>query len=223
MNQRLVFLDLETGGLNPHRHPIIQIAAVAVDGDTLAALDEIELKVQFDERRAAKYAFRKNSYSRLLWQERALPEDEAARRLADFLRRHATYREVSRDGNPYQLAQLVAHNAPFDSEFLHAWYERLKLFCPARRQAFCTLQRSQWYFFESSLNRPQSFSLETLCGYFGVPFSAADAHDALGDVRATVGLYRAIVARKGEIPYSTLHSSMVATESSEQLLLMTRW
>ena len=35
-----------------------------------------------------------------------------------------------------------------------------------------------------------------------MPFSAADAHDALGDVIATVGLYRAIVAAAGTIPTS---------------------
>ena len=31
MEQRLVFFDLETGGLDPKRNPIIQLAAVAVD------------------------------------------------------------------------------------------------------------------------------------------------------------------------------------------------
>lgn len=31
---RLVFIDLETGGLDPQRHPITQIAAIAVDDQT---------------------------------------------------------------------------------------------------------------------------------------------------------------------------------------------
>jgi DNA polymerase-3 subunit epsilon/ribonuclease T len=199
---KLIFLDLETGGLDPRRHPIIQLAAIAVDGESLRALETIELKVQFDERRANKYAIRKNSYSRAVWQAHALPEEEAANRFGAFLRRHATYPTVSRSGETYHLAQLVAHNASFDVDFLHTWYEKLKLFCPARHQAFCTLQRSLWHFFE---NPPRSsltnFKLESLCQHLGVPFSAADAHDALGDVRATVELYRALVARLPAVPY----------------------
>jgi DNA polymerase III epsilon subunit-like protein len=199
----LIFFDLETGGRDPQRHAIIQLAAIAVDGHTLAPLEEVELKVQFDERRTTKYALRKNSYSRRLWQEQALPEFEAARRFAEFLRRHATYPEVSRDGTEYRLAQLVAHNAAFDMAFLHAWYARLNLFCPARLQAFCTLQRSLWHVFENPSTQPRSYRLESLCEHFGVPFAAAAAHDALGDVRATVRLYRALVARASAASYST--------------------
>src|SRR5687768_5024484 len=86
----LIFFDLETGGPNPNRHPIIQIAAAALDGATLATLETIELKVRFDERKATKFALRKNSYSRRAWQQAALPEHEAARSFAAFLRRHAT-------------------------------------------------------------------------------------------------------------------------------------
>lgn len=200
--ERLTFIDLETGGHNPKRHPIIQLAAIAVDGETLATLETIELKIRFDEGRASKYALRKNSYSRRVWQEQAIPEKEAAKQYADFLKRHATFSALSRDGTEYQLAQLVAHNAEFDAPFLHAWYERLKAFCPARRQALCTLQRSLWYFFENPTKAPQNFRLETLCEHFGVPFSAADAHDALGDVRATVALYKALVARLSAVPSS---------------------
>jgi len=199
----LVFVDIETGGPNPKRHPIIQIAAIAVDGDTLATLETIEAKIRVDERQTTKYALR-NSYSRKVWQENALPEDEAAQRFAAFLKRHATCPEVSRSGAEFRLAQICAHNAEFDMAFLNAWYERLGIFWPARRQPLCTLQRSLWHFFENpSPTPPPNYRLDTLCQHFGVQFIAADAHDALGDVRATVALYRALVARTVAIPYST--------------------
>ncbi len=205
MEQRLIFVDLETGGPNPNRHPIVQIAAIAVDAVTLTAVDEIELKIQFDERRATKYALRKNSYSRRLWHEQAIPESDAAKRFAEFLRRHASHMDVSRTGKEYRLAQLVAHNASFDAEFLHAWYERLKQFFPARRLALCTLQRSAWYFFENPAGAPLNLQLTTLCKQFGVSYPAADAHDALFDVRAMVVLYRSLVAREAVSPgYTTV-------------------
>lgn len=190
---RLVFFDLETGGLDPRRNPIIQLGAVAVDSETLAEFDEVEIKIRFNERKAAKFALRKNSYSRRLWNEEALPPEQAARTFSGFLRQHASHRELTRDGLEFQLAQLVAHNALFDAPFLEEWYRRLGVYCPARRQVLCTLQRAKWHFAEHAQNvAPPNFRLETLCQYFGVPLSAAEAHDALHDARATVGLYRAL-------------------------------
>ena len=118
--------DLETGGLNPKRHPIIQLAAVALDGESLAAVETIEIKVAFDEARANKHAIRKNSYDRITWKNEALNEREAAFRFAEFLKRHASIPMLARNGSQYYLAQLVAHNAAFDCEFLHIWYERLE-------------------------------------------------------------------------------------------------
>jgi oligoribonuclease (3'-5' exoribonuclease) len=51
MEQRIVFVDIETGGLDPKKHPVIQIGAAAVDG-SLEVLEAFEAKIQFDERRA---------------------------------------------------------------------------------------------------------------------------------------------------------------------------
>src|SRR5262249_17897743 len=110
----------------------------------LNGFEAFEAKVRFDERDASQNSLRKNNYHRGLWAREALEVEEVATRFADFLRRHATVAMLAGDGRPYQLAQLVAHNAPFDGAFLQAWYERR--FLPARYQVFCTLQRALWYF-----------------------------------------------------------------------------
>lgn len=198
----LVFVDIESGGANPEHHPIIQLAAIAVAQATFTEIESLEIKVRFDERKANKYSLRKNSYSRSLWQREAMPEREAAQQFAAFLRRHATYQAISQAGKEYGLAQLVAHNAAFDGPFLQYWYERLNLFCPAKGPVFCTLQRCHWYFVENyHLVPPKNFRLATLCQYFDIPFAAADAHDALGDARATVALYQALIVRQRTIVY----------------------
>ena len=101
---------------------------------------------------------------------------------------------LASDGKPYYVAQLVAHNATFDGPFLQSWYERLHTFLPARYTVLCTLQRALWYFREYPEEpHPVDFKLATLCRHFSVTFDAASAHEALGDVSATVGLYRALV------------------------------
>lgn len=45
----------------------------------------------------------------------------------------------SAEGKVYDVARLVAHNASFDGRFLQAWFERLRLYLPARYQVACTM------------------------------------------------------------------------------------
>lgn len=190
-DEKLVFFDLETAGLEPTR-PIIQIAAIAVDS-ALHELETFEAKIRFDERDAAPEALRKNHYDRKLWEQRGISPGWAARAFSRFLRRHGTVDLISRESGVYQVAQLVAHNSQFDGPFLKAWFDRQRLFMPASYRVFCTLQRAMWLFHErKELTPPADFKLGTLCQYFGVPLRPEDAHDALADVRATVALYRAI-------------------------------
>lgn len=195
-NHRITFFDLETGGLNPQRHPIIQIAAIAVD-ETAVPLEAIEIKVKFDEAKANKSSLRKNHYRRSRWATAAVEPSEGADALAEFLRRHATHRAVSNSGLSFHVAQLAAHNAAFDGPFLRAWYGRLKKFLPARFQVLCTMQRALWYFAERpELTPPSDYKLATLCSHFGIPHHAADAHDALHDATATMLLYRRLAAAR---------------------------
>jgi exodeoxyribonuclease-1 len=196
-DKRLIFFDLETGGLDPRRHPIIQLAAIAVDCD-LQPLEAFEVKIQFDADRVNQNSLRKNHYSKGLWSQAAVSAKDAAYSFSDFLRRHATMPAVAADGTNYHIAQLIAHNASFDGPFLQAWFEKHRVFLPARRQVLCTLQRAMWLVAECSTRHPppRDFKLATLCRYFGVPFHAADAHEALSDVSATLRLYQAIVGRR---------------------------
>jgi DNA polymerase III epsilon subunit-like protein len=192
-SQKIIFFDIESCGLNPKRHPIMQLAAIAVD-DHLEPVEVFEAKVRFDERKANRNSLRKNHYRRGLWAREAHEPKEVAKQFAEFLRRHATVPMLASDGRPYYVAQLVAHNATFDGAFLQAWYERLHTFLPARYQVLCTLQRAMWYFHEHrDAPLPADFKLATLCQYFGVTLHAASAHDALADVSATVALYGALV------------------------------
>ena len=45
-NEKNIYFDLETAGLDPEHHPIIQIAGIAVNGE-LRELESIELKKVF--------------------------------------------------------------------------------------------------------------------------------------------------------------------------------
>jgi DNA polymerase III epsilon subunit-like protein len=190
--EKIVFLDLETAGLEVTR-PIIQIAAIAVD-ENLNEIETFEAKVRFNKNEADPRSLRKKNYLEKVWEHEALPPAKVAQRFSRFLRKHATVDCLSADGKRYQLAQLAAHNGErFDGPFLHAWFRRQEIFCPARYMVLCTKQRLLWLFEEDkTLTPPADFKLGTLCQYFGVRLPADEAHDALNDVRATAALYRVI-------------------------------
>jgi DNA polymerase III epsilon subunit-like protein len=186
---RIVFFDLEAAGLNARRHPILQIGAIAVD-HRLQFIEEFEIKIRFDERKANKNSLRRNHYRRGIWARDGVDTEDAAHEFSEFLRRHATVPLIGSEGGTFAVAQLAAHNAAFDGPFLQAWYQKMELFLPARYQVLCTLQRAMWYFQEHPNETPPAdFKLATLCRHFGIPHHAASAHDALADVCATVGLY----------------------------------
>jgi DNA polymerase III epsilon subunit-like protein len=190
-DERLVFVDLETGGLETWR-PIIQVAAIAVTS-SLREIDSFESKLRFESRFIDPKSLRKNNYSAERWSREAQSARAVATGFAEFLRRHATVDVSAAGRGGYQVAQLVAHNAAFDGPFLQAWFGRMGMFFPGHFRVLCTVQRAVWLFHEDkSLTPPRDFKLGTLCEYFGVPLRPEEAHDALVDVRATVALYRAM-------------------------------
>jgi DNA polymerase III epsilon subunit-like protein len=146
IHERLVFVDLETTGLEPWR-PVMQIAAIAVSRN-LAEIETFEAKVQFPKRWADPAALRKFHYDPKVWRREGLSAREVAEAFATFLLRHATVDVVSSNGVGYRVAQIVAHNATFDGAFLRNWFDRLGLFFPGHYRMLCTVQRAIWLFQE---------------------------------------------------------------------------
>ncbi len=172
--------------------PVMQIAAVAVDRD-LKEVEWFEAKVRFSHYQADPMSLRKAKYDPALWARQGHTARQTAENFAAFLKRHATVSMTNPSGGRYRVAQLVAHNATFDGAFLRHWFDRLGLFLPGHYRMLCTVQRAIWFFQEEPTRKPPvDFKLGTLCRYFGVRLTAAEAHDALNDVRATVKLYRAM-------------------------------
>lgn len=204
-----VFVDIETAGIETHR-PIIQIAAIAVD-QQLNEIEEFEVKIRFDERKANLDSLRKVHYRRAEWKRTAINPKKAAWTFARFLRRHASVNVYRQDLSMFPVAQLVCHNSEFDGPFLREWFDRLGVFMPASYRFFCTLQRAYWLFHENpQLPAPDDFRLMTLCMYFGVPLNRHDAHEATADVRATVGLYRAML----DFPFRAAIDGIAANSTS---------
>jgi DNA polymerase III epsilon subunit-like protein len=190
----LIYFDLETGGVEP-QHPVIQVAAIAVDG-TGAEVAAFNARVAFDESAADPEALRLNHYSKDAWTGAKSPA-RVAEDFASWLRPFSSVSLVSkRTGRPYSVARLAGYNAvAFDFPRLKAMFgER---FMPCEYLVRDVLQRVLFYFDDNpTVKRPENFKLSTVCEYFGIAVDGA--HDALVDVRLTAQLHRALVAREVE-------------------------
>ncbi|WP_425618082.1 3'-5' exonuclease [Anatilimnocola sp. NA78] len=188
-----VFFDLETGGFDPHKHPIIQIAAIAVD-ERLNELESFEAKIAFDIATADPEALTMNSFNADVWAKDARPETDVCWEFRRFLSRFDDVEMISKSkGTPYYVAQLFGHNADkFDGPFLQAWYKRLGVFLPASPSVMCTYQKAMHHFHDNGhLRRPADFKLGTLYHhYFGVELCGS--HDAMVDLRANIQICQAM-------------------------------
>ena len=176
-------LDVETGGVED-RHPTTQIAVVAYDEETFDVIDELEIKLRFDETACDPKALKLNSYDRSLWEAEAITDGAALAKLTDFFEANRTWGLVSKKGTPYVTAKLVAHNAVFDIRRLRKlWGDAYTPF--AWWYPHDTLQLALWKL-SSVVAPPANYQLGTLCHYFGIEVEGA--HDALADCRMTIKL-----------------------------------
>lgn len=108
----LAIIDVETTGLQPGHHEMIDIGAVYtdLDGDELGRFF-VRITPDYPER-AGEIARNINGYDEARWEElEALGEDEAAERFLAF------HRDTVGD----RTAIFTAYNAYFDRAFVDAW------------------------------------------------------------------------------------------------------
>lgn len=186
MSFKVVF-DLETDDKIPATTQIIQIAAVAVDGD-YNELGQFSRLVKFDVTKASNEALSINHYDETTWKAHAKPVAVA---LAEFIAWSKPYHDqprVSKAGNPYRVGTLCGYNAAsFDGPIVKRECERLKLFLPFDLRVRDAMQVAMSVC-DFMGETPKDFKLQTVAAHFGV--EVENAHDALSDVRTTIGLMR---------------------------------
>jgi DNA polymerase III epsilon subunit-like protein len=185
----IVYFDLETGGIEPHR-PTIQLAAVAMEGAIEVA--SFEQNIAFNEADCDPEALRLNHYDRERWAREAVPPLVCAARFAAWLRPFQTVTLTSkRTGQPYTVARIAGYNAvSFDVPRLREMFSGQ--FFPCEYLTRDVLQRALFYFDEHPHGpQPASFKLATVCAMFGIDTDGA--HGALADARMCARLHRVIV------------------------------
>lgn len=178
----LAFIDVETTGLDPERHEIIEIGCIVVKqipqsggkGCAIEVVDEFETKVKPEHIETAEpEALRINGYNSGDWLF-----------AADLKQAMKTLSELT-DG-----ANMIGQNVFFDWQFIDRAFKTTGV--PNKmhyhRIDLMSMAFAKCYHEE----RLQRFNLGALCDYFGVKNDAA--HTALADIRATVEVYKKLLA-----------------------------
>jgi len=166
--ERVVVFDTETTGLNPGADEIIQVAAVEVIEGVPGRTFEVYLNTPRD----LGDSVRIHHITRATLETHGVDPAAGLRTFAEFIGRSA----------------LVAHNLPFDLAMLKAGLVRHGIdFDFESVSTFDTLNISRRLYPDQ-----KSFALGDLLTAFNLP--GANTHNALDDVRATVGLLLRLAA-----------------------------
>ncbi|WP_245895991.1 3'-5' exonuclease [Deinococcus irradiatisoli] len=170
LRQPIIFLDTETGGRDPLRHPLLTIGVVTLtpEGEITHPL---HLKLKHAEYCVEPGALEVNGIDLLTHDREAQPPPEVARQLRDYAA------EVGR-------VMLGGHNFGFDLGFLRPLLPDLgRVF---RRGHIDTKLTAQFLIHAGALPHNVGTPLSQLTQHFGIEYAA---HDALEDARATARVY----------------------------------
>ena len=185
----IIWIDLETGGLDHKVHQITQIAAVATCGlPELKEVASFEVKIELYPEMFSDVALEVQNYSDVAWAFQAVSARAALSELVKWLTPFTHQRKSKRTGAAYSAAHIAGYNVAFDGDFLRSSAERYNVWLPLTNWTggvFDVLQYVKWWYFDACKPEPDSFKLADVCALWGIHF---DAHDAMNDVRATLEL-----------------------------------
>ena len=193
-NRHIVWIDVETGGLNPDLHQLTQIAAVATNSNPELDIigEPFERKIKLVPGKYLQEALDKQNFSIPVWDEEGVTITEALGDLHKWAHPFTDER-TSRAGNLYRAVDVAGHNITFDASFLEASAKRSSIRLPLAVWTggmLDTLHLAKWVAVKEGFEFT-NFQLETLCKARGVVDFTA--HDALQDVMATVRLARSFM------------------------------
>lgn len=170
---KYAIIDLETTGLNPYKHEIIEIGARLFDSDNIDVVIDINIRVkpEHPERGEAK-AYEVNGYNPVDWAEAESIEAVLKRCNGDFFGRI-----------------FMSYNVTFDWGFMAHAYQSLGLRDPFHYHRL-DLMTLAW-----SAMPPGSFiSLKSACQHFGIE-PEPGVHRALNGAIKGYEVYKKILAR----------------------------
>lgn len=165
---KYAIVDLETTGLNPYKHEIIEIGAVIFNPENLNTTIEVNVKVKPEGTCDPKAAL-VNGYTDEKWID--------AKPIKDVLKELAP---------KWQGAVFMAYNNTFDWSFMQAAYQKIGVHDPFHYHRL-DIMTIAW----SHLPVGSSLSLKNVCTALGIPPEPA-VHRAINGALSAFEVYKAL-------------------------------
>lgn len=181
-----IVFDVETSGLTPEKHALLQLAAIpvinGVEGEPFVSYCKPHKGAILDPQ-----ALDINKIT--VEQIQTFPEPaEVIRNFIDWI------------DSQEALFALLGHNVQFDRKFLYSWMCRHGFYgdyvTRFRPNDFCTWKLAKEAF-KGKRKRPEKFNLQAICNFFEIPYE--NGHDALADIRMTYKVYQCLKAMKPDV------------------------
>ena len=169
----LIFVDLETTGLDPRKHEIIQIGVLVVSQPDFEIVRKWEVKVKPEHiETASREALELNNYDSEKWKD-AIPIKKA---LEEF-------NQLAKDGI------LIGYNIAFDWLFLEVGFSRHKIDPSCDYHHLDVPSMAFLALYKEDLKR---LRLGEITKHFGLS-RRSETHDALEDVELTYQIFRKLM------------------------------
>ena len=191
----IAFIDLETSGLDPTRHEILEIGVIRVQGAGLAEIDRTDVRVHPRHIETADpAALGLNGYSAKAW-ENAASLTEALEWIAPLL----------------EGAILAGHGVAFDKAFLDVAWRDTGVTPPEMDHHLLDTVTLAWPLLAAGL--VDSLSLAPVCAALGI--DGREPHRALADADRSLDVARVL------LPEAHLVTRIRALEADERTLVDT--
>lgn len=200
MKNKIIILDVETGGLKYKEHPITQIGLVVLEPKNFSIIEQYETFIKpYNNLEITAKAL---EVSRVTIEEieNGIYHVKALAKLIEIFRKHSA---------PKQKVVLMGHNFNFDIKFLEELFniKSKDLYDFIDPVYWCTLRMMKLY--ERKEKAGLAYDLTACCGRFDIKLKAA--HGALPDVMATRDLLKALM----KVLDSTNTSSQISGASQD--------
>lgn len=174
---KLLFIDTETGGLNPYKHDLLSLAAVVWENKLI--LDTFEVFISRDNYSVSPKAMEVNQISLDELRQKGVPEPDALQKFIEFIKTHFSLNE------PITIA---GHNIAFDIQFLKQIFYRneVDMYAYFSYRTIDTASILRYLYLKGTIHE-EVFSLDKALNYFQI--SAPVRHEALADAFLTAQLF----------------------------------
>ncbi|NLV90198.1 MAG: 3'-5' exonuclease [Tenericutes bacterium] len=185
MEKKLMFLDVETGGLDEMNDSLLTIGLVYWENGEI--VNGTEILISLPDYKVCKRAMDINKIDLNLLRENGCSEVEAINKVNEYCKEHFGVEKVI----------LAGHNVSFDIAFLRELFRRNNVNYDERfgHRSVDTSSILKYLYYKGAFKEDISSS-DKAFEYFGIDFEEGKRHSALGDSEATAKLFNKLLKVK---------------------------